>query len=292
MELRLLRYFIAVAEELSFTRAAERLRIAQPSLSQQIRQLEELIGTPLLLRNKHRLLLTEPGRIFLREARNVLTCMNRAVELARQAARAEAGVMTIAMVPGPEGKMFSTVLSTLLRNYPNIQILLRSLTSPEQVTALKKGEINVGFLRGPVEDEEIDSEVLVREDVIVVLPARHALARKKRIPVQELAAVPLVHVARAIAPALHDMVDKIAADAGVRFQSILEAESITTILNAVASGLGFCLHGEYVKRIAPKGVVIRHLDLNPVPKLELVVAYRKDDKLPALAFFLELLRRS
>ncbi len=292
MELRLLRYFIAVAEELSFTRAAERLRIAQPSLSQQIRQLEGLIGTPLLLRNKHRLVLTEPGRIFLREARNVLTCMNRAVELARQAARAEAGVMTIAMVPGPEGKMFSTVLSTLLRNYPNIQILLRSLTSPEQVTALKKGEINVGFLRGPVEDEEIDSEVLVREDVIVVLPARHALARKKRIPVQELAAVPLVHVARAIAPALHDMVDKIAADAGVRFQSILEAESITTILNAVASGLGFCLHGEYVKRIAPKGVVIRHLDLNPVPKLELVVAYRKDDKLPALAFFLELLRRS
>jgi len=292
MELRLLRYFIAVAEELSFTRAAERLRIAQPSLSQQIRQLEGLIGTPLLLRNKHRLLLTEPGRIFLREARNVLTCMDRAVELARQAARAEAGVMTIAMVPGPEGKMFSTVLSTLLRNYPNIQILLRSLTSPEQVAALKRGEINVGFLRGPVEDEEIESEVLVREDVIVVLPTRHALARKKRIPVQELAAVPLVHVARAIAPALHDMVDKIAADAGVRFQSILEAESITTILNAVASGLGFCLHGEYVKRIAPKGVVIRHLDLNPVPKLELVVAYRKDDKLPALAFFLELLRRS
>ena len=292
MELRLLRYFIAVAEELSFTRAAERLRIAQPSLSQQIRQLEGLIGTPLLLRNKHRLVLTEPGRIFLREARSVLTCMNRAVELARQAARAEAGVMTIAMVPGPEGKMFSTVLSTLLRNYPNIQILLRSLTSPEQVAALKKGEINVGFLRGPVGDEEIDSEVLVREDVIVVLPARHALARKKRILVQELAAVPLVHVARAIAPALHDMVDKIAADAGVRFQSILEAESITTILNAVASGLGFCLHGEYVKRIAPKGVVIRHLDLNPVPKLELVVAYRKDDKLPALAFFLELLRRS
>jgi LysR family hca operon transcriptional activator len=291
MELRLLRYFIAVAEELSFTHAAERLRIAQPSLSQQIRQLEGLIGTPLLLRNKHRLVLTEPGRIFLREARNVSTCMNRAVDLARQAARAEAGVMTIAMVPGPEGTMFSTVLSTLLRNYPNIQIVLRSLTSPEQVVALKKGEINVGFLRGPVEDEEIESEVLVREDVIVVLPARHALARKKRIPVQELAAVPLVHVARAIAPALHDMVDKIAADAGVRFQSILEAESITAILNAVASGLGFCLHAEYVKRIAPKGVVIRHLDLNPVPKLELIVAYRKNDKLPALAFFMDLLRR-
>ena len=292
MELRLLRYFIAVAEELNFTRAAERLNIAQPSLSQQVRQLEAMIGTPLLTRHKPRLELTEPGRIFLREARNVMTYMNRAVDLARQAARAEAGVMTIAMVPGPEGKMFSTVFSTLLRNYPNIQIVLRSLTSPEQVAALKRREINVGFLRGPIEDEEIASDVMVREDVIVVLPTDHPLARYKRIPVSKLAAVPLIHVARAIAPALHDMVNKIAADAGVRFRPVLEAESITAILNAVASGLGFCLHGEYVERIAPKGVVVRRLDVSPAPKLELVVAYRKDDTLPVLAFFLSLLRAS
>jgi LysR family hca operon transcriptional activator len=291
MQLRLLRYFIAVSEELSFTRAAEHLNIAQPSLSQQIRQLEGLIGTPLFTRNKHRIELTEAGRVFQREARNILAAMNHAVDLARKAARAEAGVMTIALVPGPEDKMFSTVFTRLLRNYPNLQIVLRSLTSPEQVTALKKGEINVGFLRGPIEDKDLGSKVIVREDVIVLLPARHALARQKRIPVRKLANVPLLHVSRNVAPALHDMINQVAADAGVTFRTILEMESLTAILNAVASGLGFSLHGEYVRRIAPKDVAVRELDANPLPKLELVVAYRKDDKLPALAAFLDLLRK-
>ena len=171
---------------------------------------------------------------------------------------------------------------------PNLQIVLRSFTSPEQVAALKKGDINVGFLRGPLEEKELASEVVVREDVIVLLPAGHPLARLKRIPVRKLAAVPLLHVSRSIAPALHDMINKVAADAGVSFHSILETESLTATLNAVASGLGFSLHGEYVRRLAPKDVVVRQLDPTPVPQLELIVAYRKDDKLPALASFFRL----
>jgi DNA-binding transcriptional LysR family regulator len=113
----------------------------------------------------------------------------------------------------------------------------------------------------------------------------------KRIPVRKLAAVPLLHVSHSIAPALHDMINKVAADAGVSFRSILETESLTATLNAVASGLGFSLHGEYVQQLAPKNVVVRQLDPTPVPQLELIVAYRKDDKLPALATFLDLLRK-
>ena len=110
MELRLLRYFVAVAEELNFTHAAERLHTAQPSLSQQIRQLEEYVGTPLLNRDKRRMRLTEAGRVFLRESRSLLAGAEQAVTLARQAARAEAGVITIAIVPGPEGQLFSRVM--------------------------------------------------------------------------------------------------------------------------------------------------------------------------------------
>jgi len=292
MELRLLRYFIAIAEERSFTRAAERLYIAQPSLSQQIKQLEAFIGTPLLIRDKHRVELTEAGRTFLREARNVLSCAERAVNLTRQAARAEAGLITIALVPGPEGKMFSAVFAELLRKYPNIQIVLRSLSSPEQLAALKEREINVGFLRGPINDEEIASEVIVQEDLVVVLPMDHPLAQESRIKVEKLAALPLVHVSRAVAPALHDAINKVALDAGFRFHSVLEAESITAILNAVASGLGFCVHAQYVEQILPKNVITRPFDLDQIPKVELVVAYRKDDKLPALVSFLGLLQES
>jgi LysR family hca operon transcriptional activator len=292
MDLRLLRYFIAVAEELSFTRAAERLYIAQPSLSQQIRQLEAFVGTPLFLRDKHRIELSEAGRIFLREARAMLTSMEHAVTLARQAARAEAGIITIAVVPGPERKVFSAVLATLLRKYPRIQVVLRSLTSPEQVAALKNRDINVGVLRGPIQDEEIASEILVREDFIVLLPSDQALAREKRIALPKLAALPHIGVSRVVAPGLHDAVNQIAAAAGVHFQTLFEGESITAILNAVAAGLGFALHTAYTEQIIPKNVVARPLDLAPVPQLELLVAYRKDDKLPALNSFLTLLRAS
>ncbi len=292
MELRLLRYFIAVAEEHSFTRAAERLFIAQPSLSQQIKQLEAYVGTPLLVRDKHRVELTEAGRTFLREARNVLSCAERAVNLTRQTARAEAGLITVALVPGPEAKMFSAVFAELIRKYPNIEIVLRSLSSPEQVAALKKCEINVGFLRGPIDDEEIASEVMVREDLVVVLPADHPLAKESRIKVEKLAGLPFVHVSRAIAPALHDAIDKVAVDAGFRFHSVLDTESITAILNAIASGLGVGVHAQYVEQMCPKNVVVRPFDLDRIPKVELVVAYRKDDKLPALASFLSLLQAS
>lgn len=291
MELRLLRYFVAVAEELNVTRAAERLHIAQPSLSQQVRQLETEIGAPLFLRDKHRLELTEAGRIFLRESRNILNYTNHAISVTRQAARAEAGLITIAMVPGPEGKIFSRVLSGLLFSNPEVQIVLRSLTSPEQVLALQNREINVGLLRGPIDDEHIASEVIDREDVVAVIPAGHRLAQQPTVTLAELLAeLPLIQVSRATAPTVHDTVKQVAESAGVPTHQRLEAESITAILSAVASGLGFGLHGAYVEQILPHNAVVRQLTLDPKPKLELLVAYRHDDKLPALAAFLSLLR--
>lgn len=291
MELRLLRYFVAVAEDLSFTRAAERLHIAQPSLSQQIRQLETEIGAPLFLRDKHRLELTEAGRIFLAESRTILDYTTHALNVTRQAARAEAGMITIAMVPGPEGKIFSRVLSQLLLKNPELQIVLRSLSSPEQVLALENREINVGLLRGPIEDENIASEVIDSEDVVAVLPANHRLARRATVNLGELLAeLPLIQVSHTTAPTVHDKIKQLAQSAGVTAHRLLEAESVTAILGAVASGLGFGLHGAYVEDIVPHNAVVRPLDLDPKPKLELLVAHRRDDKLPALATFLNLLR--
>ncbi len=291
MELRLLRYFVAVAEELNFTRAAERLHIAQPSLSQQVRQLEAEIGAPLFLRDKHRLELTEAGRIFLRESRNILNYTNHAISVTRQAARAEAGLITIAMVPGPEGKMFSRVLTSLLIKHPEVQIVLRSLTSPEQVLALQNREINVGLLRGPIDDDHIACEVIEREDVVAVLPADHPLAQHNPVRLAALLSqLPLIQVSRTTAPTVHDTIKHVAESAGVPTHQRLESESVTAILSAVASGLGFGLHGAYVEQILPHNAVVRQLDIDPRPKLELLVAYRLDDRLPALSAFLNLLR--
>jgi len=289
MDHRYLRYFIAVAEELSFTRAAERLHTVQPSLSQQIRRLEEIVGTPLFHRDKHRLQLTEAGRIFLQESRAILQYTDRAIALARQAARAEAGYMTIGFVPGTEGKIFPRILPILRAKYPDIELSLRSLTSPQQLEALQNHEINVGFLRPPVDDPEIQSQVIFRNKIVAALPANHSLAKLKRVPVRSLVALPLLQVSRSTAPLLHDKTLEIAEKAGVKFNSILPAENVLMSLSEVASGLGFCLLPDYVREILPPNVIVRQLDCDPEPDIPLLVAHRKDDRLPALAFFLSLL---
>jgi LysR family hca operon transcriptional activator len=290
MELRLLRYFIAVAEELNFTHAAARLHVAQPSLGQQIRQLEAYIGTPLFIRDKRRLQLTEAGRVFLREARRVLEDVEHGVDLARQAARAEAGTITVAMIPGPEGQLFSDVLPYLLRSYPNLQVNLRSLTAPQQIVALQKSEINLGFLRGPINDEAIESIVISREPVAAVLPENHPLAKLEKVSPKALAELPLIQIMREVAPAVHDTMYKVGTEVGINFRTLLETEHIMTTLNAVANGLGFSIFAAYVEQIVPKNVVVRPLDMPRVPRLELLAAYRKDDPLPALDYILKMIR--
>jgi LysR family transcriptional regulator, hca operon transcriptional activator len=289
MDHRYLRYFIAVAEELSFTRAAEKLHTVQPSLSQQIRRLEEIVGTSLFHREKHRLHLTEAGRIFLQESRAILQYTDRAISLARQAARAEAGLMTIGFIPGIEAKIFPHILPILRAKYPEIELSLRSLTTPQQLEALLNREINIGFLRPPIDDAEIVSEVILREKIVAVLPANHPLAKLKRVPVKLLAALPFLEVARNTAPLLHDTAKQLAANAGVTFNSILPAENVLMSLSEVASGLGFCLLPENVRQLLPSNVVAKPLDCDPQPEMPLLVAYRKDDRLPAVAFFLSLL---
>ncbi len=291
MDLRYLRYFIAVAEERSFTRAADRLNTVQPSLSQQIKKLEDVyVGTPLFRRDKHHVELTEAGRVFLAEARDILGNVDRAIAMAQQAARAEIGHLTIGFVPGAEGRVFPHVLPLLRTRCPGIHLTLRSLPTPEQITALTDHAIDVAFLRGPVEDRTLCSEVVLDEEIMAVLPADHEATRLERIPVGLLAEIPFVQVARSNAPAVHEAARQIAARAQVQFEPILETDNVLGTLNAVGSGMGFSLLPDYVLQISPPSVAVRPLDLNPPPRINLMVAYRLGDELPALAEFLTLLR--
>ena len=290
MDHRYLRYFIAVAEEMSFTRAAERLHTVQPSLSQQIRRLEEIVGAELFLRKKHRLYLTEAGRIFLEESRAILQHTDRAIALARQAARAEAGLVTIGFVPGVEGKIFTCILPVIRVQYPRVELTLRSLTSPQQLEALHNHEINLGFLRPPIEDLDLSWKTVFREKILAVLPSDNPLARMKRIPVKSLADLPFLEVVRDAAPALHDKAKEIAAKAGVRFNAILPADNVLMSLNEIAAGLGFSLLPDYVSQILPANVVARPLACDPEPDLPLLAAYRMDEKLPFIAPLLALFK--
>lgn len=288
MELRLFRYFVAVAEELNVTRAAEQLHTAQPSLSQQIRQLEGIIGAPLFHRDKHRLQLTEAGRVLLPTAKAILSAVENAIVEARSVARSEEWTISVGMVPGPEAKIFSHILPILVRNQPNIRLLLRTMNAPEQIKALQRREINAGFLRGPIDCPEISSDIYMREDVVVVLPADSPLASLKRVPPAELATMKLITISPEVAPLVHDTASEIERRSGIKFQLGFTTENIMTSMNAVASGLGFCFFAAYVEEIAPKGVVTRPLDLNPQPQLDLLFAYRKDDHVPALSKLVEL----
>jgi LysR family hca operon transcriptional activator len=289
MELRLFRYFLAVAEELNFTRAAERLHTAQPSLSQQIRQIEDEVGTPLFHRDRHRVQLTEAGRIFLREARIVLESAERALVLARQA-----GALTIGLLPGPAAKILPRLAPILAQTNPRLQFVLRTLSSPKQIQALRNREIDVGFIHERIgsEQEQLTSELLFSEPIVAIVPASHALARMKQLPVKNLAELPLIQVEHDFAPVVHDAMNLVGEQAGVCFRTLLETDSLITTLNTVASGLGFSLFGKYVELVLPVGAVAKPLDLNPVPEIEVLVAYRKDDTLPALAIFLKMLREA
>lgn len=290
MELRLFRYFVAVAEELNVTRAAEQLHTAQPSLSQQIRQLEGVVGAPLFHRDRHRLQLTEAGRVLLPTAKSILAAVENALVEARAVARAEEWTIALGMVPGPEGKIFSHILPLLLRYHPNIQLLLKTMTSPDQIKALQRREISAGFLRGPIECSDIASEVYMREDVVVVLPQDSPLAAMERVPVKELVKMKLIPISAGVAPAVHQMTQEIEQRGGVKFQLGFLSENVMTSMNAVASGFGFCFFAAYVDEIVPKGVVTRPLDLDPVPQMDLLFAYRKDDHLSTLAKLVSLVR--
>jgi LysR family hca operon transcriptional activator len=289
MDSRYLKYFVAVAEDLNFTKAAERLHTVQPSLSQQIKRLEEMVGVPLFHRMKHRVSLTEAGRVFLEDSTRILRDVEQAFSRARQAAKAESGQMAIGFIPGTEMKVFPQILPLLTGRLPDLDLSLRSLTSPQQLVALIKHEINLGFLRGPIPFPEIASMVVFREEILVALPAQHELARLKKIPLERMARCRFLRVSRDVAPAFHDLTMTILEQAGVHSSYMLDSENALTSISGVASGMGLALLPGFVEHIVPQGVVTRRLDLPQPPTIDLLAAYRKDDALPALACMVELL---
>jgi LysR family hca operon transcriptional activator len=290
MDLRYLRFFIAVAEEMNVTRAAERLHTVQPSVSRQIHRLEEIVGAPLFRRERHKLELTDAGSIFLKESRQILEHVNRAIALARQSVRANAARVSIGLILGTEGPIFSRLVPTLRQRFPEMQLSYRSLTEPELLEALENKSINAAFCIGPVKSPSITTECVLHQKLVVVIPSDHPLARLKRIPITRLAEIPMVMPTAASSPNYIAFLNQIARSAGVEFKTWIERDNVLAALNSVSIGDGACLIPDYQKAYLPKGLIARPLKLEPEPTLDMLVAYRKDDKLPALAGFLSVVR--
>ncbi len=290
MELRHLRYFIAVAEELNFTRAAERLRTAQPSLSQQIRDLEDQVGTPLLERTKRRVALTAAGRAFLDEARLVMAQTQRAILMARRAAQAEQKKLTIGFLPSAEVKIFPSVLSSIRAQFPDTPVELRHMTTAEQREALAQNSIDVAFMRRPVDGNTLIYEIVLTEKIVVVLPMDHPLAALERVPLAALAPHPYLRVAPNHAGNLHDITENHCRAMGVQLQPIQDVENVLTLLTLIGMGLGFGLLPDYAEHLLFKNVTTRPL-AETAPSVGLAMVRRVGCDFPALAAFVDLVRQ-
>jgi DNA-binding transcriptional LysR family regulator len=289
MELRHLRYFTAVAEELHFGRAATRLRVAQPALSQQIKQLEQELGVLLLARTKRRVALTEPGRLFLVEARRTLAQAAAAMDVARRAAAGGAGRLRVGYVDVALWGVLPAVLRTYRERHPRVALTLHERLPTQQLAALGAGDLDVGIGPPPPTSGPLLSQAVSDDAVLVALPASHALAAESTVSLAELAAERWVVTPTGVRSRLRDLVMLACAGAGFAPVVAQEARQLDALVALVSAGLGVTLVPSAAERVPRVGVAyrpLRDLDL----RLPLVAAWHGTSAVPAVEPFLAVLR--
>jgi len=279
-----------VAEELNFTRAALRLNTAQPSLSQQIKQLEKHVGVALLDRTKRHVALTAGGKIFLLDAREILARVDRAGQRAMRAQQEKSAELVIGVVPAAEIKILPKLVPLVEQIYPKIRLVFHNLPSAEQKRLLATGSLDFGLLRGPFEDPRLEVENVLWEKLVAGLPAKHPLARMKTVSIRQLNKLPFIMVSREGSPELHDAVRAFCERSGLHPRVVQEADNILGNLNMIRAGIGFALLPDYATSILPNGVVTRPVTWSPAPVVSLVVAHRKGKPTAAMVAFKKLLR--
>lgn len=290
MELRHLRYFAAVAEELHFGRAARKLHISQPPLSMQIRALEAELGVKLLNRTRRHVSLTRAGTVFLQDAQQILERSEQAVLTARRAERGEIGELAIGFISVADYNLLPLVLREFRRQYPLVTLSLKESTTDTQIADLLDSRIDVGFLLPPVNEPAIESTPVLREPLIVALPERHPLARRRgAIPLGLLADAPFIITPRHMAPGLYDDIVSFCHAAGFSPQIAQEAIQMQTVVSLVSAEMGVALIPRSLQNLQRTGVIYKPLkDTSPMSEIHL--AWRRNDKLPALQLFLQLAR--
>lgn len=293
MELRHVRYFLAVAEYLNFSKAARQLHIAQPPLSRQIRQLEEDLGVVLFVRNNRRVELTKAGHVFLDEARKLVVQAGHATKAARHAQKGESGGVKIGIASGLGG-VVGRVVAEHCRRFPAINIECKDVFSAFQNEALHKSEIDVGFLRPPVDRVNLECELLFEEEFVVVLPIAHRLAKRKFVKLKDVANEPLIIFDRNFSSGLYDKILGLYSRQGLTphftVTHVEAHEEAGAIM--VASGKAIFIGAGAIVTRSVHGIELASVRLNETEaKIEVYMAWRKHEESPAVFSFLDSVRR-
>jgi DNA-binding transcriptional LysR family regulator len=293
MELRHLRYFVAVAHEGHVTRAAERLHIAQPPLSQQIKALEAEIGASLFVRHPRGVALTDAGRSFLADAEAILAAADRAAQRARRTARGETGRIAVGFTTSaPFHPLVARAIREFRASRPDVSFMLEETGSGELLAALREERLDIAFVRSALPDPAgVAVHALLQEDMAAALPARHPLARQPKLALKDLAAETFILYRRPDGRGLYDVIIAACAAAGFSPHVGQEAPRIVSTLNLVAAGLGITIVPASLSRLPLEGVTYRPLRGRPALKVPLSLASRSDERSAATLGFIDLVRQ-
>jgi len=282
MELRYLNAFIAVAEELHFGRAARRLQMAQPPLSQQIRQLEKELGVQLFERNTRSVRLTSAGESFLEPVRTVLDDLDAATRAAKAAGRGEYGRVTVGFAGASSHESLPLLTRAVRAAHPGLELVMKGQTYANvALSRVADGSLDLGFVRMPVDRPGVVARVIDEEEVVCALPSDHRLARRRRIPIAELAGEPFVSFPANAGSTVRDATVTACGDAGFHPRVVQEAPDSYTILALVAAGVGVTLTLSSCQHIQQTGLVYRPL-AGPGIRLRAALAWRADNPSAAL----------
>jgi LysR family hca operon transcriptional activator len=285
MELRHLRYFVAVAEEKSITVAAKRrLRTAQPSLSRQLRELETEVGAELMTRSARGIELTAAGKVFLDHARLALAQVEAAASAARRAAHPEQRTLALGFLSGCEPEWLPGVMHVLREELPRIEVTISSKHSPQLADGLATGKLDAAFLRPEERYPDLVYKVLVREPLIVILPSDHRLASRKAIGLKDLAGETFIGMADQ-APVLRSIIEDYIRRSGVDLQPTHKVEYLSMAMSLVASTRGVALLPDFARNFLTRSVVSLPL-AGEAPSIDLVLGYHKANNSPLLKTFL------
>jgi DNA-binding transcriptional LysR family regulator len=291
MDLQRIRQFVAVAEELHFGRAAERLRQTQPPLSIAVQALERELGVTLLERSSRRVSLTPGGAVFLEQARGILERVNRAVDITRAAHRGTVGRISVGFLAATAYTLMPVVVRNFVVHYPGIELELQELSMSQQFEAFQRQDIDVGLLRPVATEVDLTFETIMEEPMVVALPSTHPLSNLARIPIKKLATESFVMFPRIPGTIFHDLIVNHCRRAGFVPRTSQQATQTHAVLGLVSSGLGVALVPDSVRIIGMRGVAFRPLESNP-PIVPTAIAWRAGNASPLVASFIETARKA
>ena len=276
--------FMAIAEELSFRRAAERVLIDQSALSRRVRNLEESLGYQLLFRTTREVVLTEAGRVFYEEIAPALKTLARAADVARVAAQGKTGRLRLSYMSFAATDVMPSAIRGFATAYPQVALELRYLRTQAQKLAISRGDIDAGFMLGPFQNPQFDQIAVASEALLALIPADHPLAAQEQVTLGDLGGQKLILGSHDQWDYFRMLIGELFSAAGLTMDVAYEPSNAIGILGLVANGLGLSVYAEGIRRFRPEGVVFRPIS-DCTARLEIILCWNRANQSPALRNF-------